>query len=105
MKMSMVWADEDVNVNMYLFYLSSVLRIVSVDTQRVETGPVKCNSITKDPGPLRAGPRPRWTGIRAQLLFYLGSFACAVCLVEYIALVNQSRPPLGRPVQVTIRGR
>ena len=49
MKMPMVRADEDANVDMHLFYLSSVLRMVLVDTQRVETGPVKCNSITKDP--------------------------------------------------------
>ena len=32
-----------------MFYLSSVLRMVSVDTQRVETGHVKCSSVTKDP--------------------------------------------------------
>ena len=44
------------------------------------------------------------TSIRAQLLFYLGSFACAACLMGYIALAKQSRPPSGRPVQVTIRG-
>ena len=47
-------ADEHANVDIYLFYLPSVLRMVSVDTQRVdtqrvETGPVKCNSITKAP--------------------------------------------------------
>ena len=79
---------------------------VSVDTQRLETGPVKCNSITKNVNP--RVPRPRWTGVRAPLPFYLGSFACAACayLMEYIALqlANQSRPQSGRPVQVAIRG-
>ena len=53
MKMPMVRADEDVikTVDMYnyVFYLSSVRRMVSVNTQRVETVPVKCNSITKGP--------------------------------------------------------
>ena len=45
------WADEDVNVDMhmYLFYLPSVLRMVSLDTQRVEIGHTECNSIAKAP--------------------------------------------------------
>ena len=66
MKMSMSRADEDVNVDMYLFYLSSVLRMVSVDTQRVETGPVKCNSITKRP----------WASPVPQVDWHLGRSCC-----------------------------
>ena len=90
-EMPMVRADEDVNVGMYLFYLPSVLRMVSAGIYTT-SGDVD------------------WTcevhSGTASVLFRQCQFACAACLMAYVALANQCRPrpPSGRPVQVTIRG-